>query len=462
MTWRRTGPGLLTFLAGLVTGCVPGFIISPDASFLLGAAPPAEQGPFPSPERPQQSPAPSVSETFEMVELLQRQGGSRWDGQPNSPHFSGWVRQASALQGIPNAWVATGDGRWATTDASGRFSLPGQPPPNGVYSAGAPGHITSAISGLRPDENLVFHLEPLVSRTPLKATPTEPVPVTLSGRVVTPQGGPAPGVLVILGGEQVQRNVVAYTDAQGAFRIQPRLRRPGGATATLLAHGSTGQAVRMNVPLTGTGQTIDTVRLQAFSHAVTVDVAGAPDMPTPVPVLRLQTPDGTSLSLTGSGPHRLAEEPQLTFALRISSTTSDGGKHSEISRPRVSVDWSTAETRLVEQMLAPPEVQEIETLDQDVRLNWEPVSGARGYTLSINSVERVAGLPWEAFAPTPPTFFILPRSDFPPGFYRLNVTAWDVPNLSMRSLAQFEPRRLKRVPTADGFRKAERRISLKI
>lgn len=453
-------------LGCLLAGCVPGFITSPDASFALGRFAGGTETPVPAggAPQPQATPAPSVSETVDMPELLRQQGGARWDGRPASPHFSGWVRLASAAtpEGIAGAWIATRDGRWATTDAEGRFSLPGQPPADGVYTAGAPGHITSVVNGWRPDDALVFHLEPLAYRTPLLNTPNEAIPVTVSGQITTPTGDPAAGVLVVLGGGGVRTSVVAYSDASGRFTLRPRLRQASPSQATLLAHGAAGMAMITNVPLTGGNQALEPARLSPFTHAVRIEVAAAPQMPAPVPVLRLQATDGTTLSLAGVGPHRLAEFPNLDVALTISTVTSDGGRFSEISRPALKLDWSQPETQLTEAMLVPPGLRDVETLSPDARLDWEPVPGARGYTLEVNSVERVAGLPWEAFAPAPPAFFILPRDNFPPGFYRLGITAWDVPNLSMRSLAQTEPRYLKRVPTAAGFRRAVRRVSLSL
>ncbi|MFP5503710.1 MAG: hypothetical protein ACLGIN_14560, partial [Candidatus Sericytochromatia bacterium] len=98
-----------------------------------------------------------------------------------------WALAAGGEVPLAGAVVSTTDGRRATTDATGAFTLPGAPPADGVYSASHPRYVASVVAGFPADAPLRLHLQSPVFVTPTEAAPLE---FAVSGQVRDSDGPP--------------------------------------------------------------------------------------------------------------------------------------------------------------------------------------------------------------------------------------------------------------------------------
>ncbi|MEB3198275.1 MAG: carboxypeptidase-like regulatory domain-containing protein, partial [Candidatus Sericytochromatia bacterium] len=434
----RRGGGTLLALATL-SGCFgEGSPWIPAAQFLLGRQ--ATLVPSDSPSGPSvaqtTAPTPALSpesiapEAPDVLPLIRETGGTTWNGDVATPHFQGQVEglEREDGRGLPGAWVATRDGRWATTDGTGQFVLPGLPPADGVYVAGAVGYVSTVVAGFPADERPLFHLQPLLQTAVNGTAAPRFQAAALTGSLRDAAGQPAAGVLLVLGGAGLALPAVAYSDAAGQFRLRAQLAQTGALRATLLASGPQGQALLTDIPLTGRDQAIDgapadagstALRLTAPRHSLRLAVDPAGSALSVQAAIALVAPDGTRLSLSGLGPFALAPVPGLRLAFSGGVASSDGLVYSRFDRPEVPIDWNTAASTWNETLLAVPDVTAPDRLVPGASLAWQAVDGARGYTVDLAGDVPVAGLPLQGFTLETRFPLVLPRASLPKGSYRL-------------------------------------------
>jgi hypothetical protein len=357
------------------------------------------------------------------------------------------------------AWIASADGRRVTADAQGRFNWAGGAPAGGVWLAGAPGHVSSLVSGYEPEGAVALHLQPLA--LPVASRPTAGFKlVTLRGTVQDSKGASVGGAAVVLGGAAVGVANVAYADASGRFALTARV-DPAGGAATLIASEARGVAVVAGLALTGKDQEVAPVRLTPATHDMEVRVAGVADLPLPTLVVKVVASDGTESVLAPSGGKvRLAELSGARYDLRIEARSADGSAYSLIERSGIVPDWTQPGSVREEALLAPPAFAPPVPLALGATLAWGPVAGAVGYTVRVTAPRSNDGWPWEAFSAAPRLTLSLPGGSLEPGLYRLGVSAWDAPGATARALAQASGvRALRRVDRTQGLRVAYREVS---
>jgi hypothetical protein len=363
------------------------------------------------------------------------------------------------VSAVAGAWVASADGRRVTADAQGRFSWTGDTPAGGVWLAGAPGHVSSLVSGYAPEGAVALHLQPLA--LPVANRPTAGFKlVTLRGTVQDSKGAAVGGAAVVLGGVAVGAANVAYADAAGRFALNARV-DPAGGAATLIASEGRGVAVVSGLALTGKDQEVAPVRLTPATHDMEVRVAGVADLPLPTVVVKVVASDGTEAVLAPAGGRvRLAELSGARYDLRIEARAADGSAYSLIERPGIAPDWTQPGSVREEALLAPPTFEPPVPLALGATLAWAPVAGAVGYTVRVTAPRSSDGWPWEAFAASPRLTLSLPGGSLEPGLYRVGVSGWDAPGATARALAQASGvRALRRVDRSKGLRVAYREVS---
>ncbi|MEB3329614.1 MAG: hypothetical protein VKQ33_10315 [Candidatus Sericytochromatia bacterium] len=371
------------------------------------------------------------------------------------------VEGPAGARPLVGATVYTSDGRLAHTGADGRFALPGGPPADGTWVAAAPGHVTSAVTGLPAPPTL--HLREQATTRPQQALgPAKPL--ELRGEVRDAQGQPAPNVLVAVGAAELVAGIPVRTDPQG--RWTSRTLAAGGrlTAATVLAVGLEGQGLGVARGLeaaAGAGD-LGVLTLTPTSLAATVALdAGELQLPTRVE-LRAVTDDGVSLPLFGpDGTGRAAQLPGVRYALRVTAEDATGAIRSEIQRPDLPVDWSEDTFTWREALLPIPRLTApLADLYPGLELAWQPVAGAGGYLLEVQAVEAVPELPWEAFTTDTRLPFLWRGASWPRGAFDVTLRALDAPGLSTRALAAVGPRRLRSWQSREGWRASFRRVQV--
>ena len=387
-------------------------------------------------------------------------GGAAIGGGPVAPGGVVLAEGEDEARPVAGAWVSSLDGRRVTSDAQGRFSWSGGVPAGGVWLAGAPGHVSSLVSGYAPEGPPTLHLQPLAR--PVASRPqASPRLVTLTGTVEAPDGGAMQGVSVVVGGAAVETAATAVSDATGSFSLRARVAAAGGE-ATLIATDPQGRGIGVapGLTLTGFDQALSPVRVTATTHALEVRVAAVAELPLPVTAVKVVAPDGTAATLVPvAGKLRLADILGVRYDLRIEAQAVDGSAYSLIERPGLMPDWTQPEAVREEVLLAPPAFEPPVPVAIGATLSWSPVPGAVGYTVRLTAPRSEGGWPWEGFSVAPQLALSLPGGELEPGLYRLGVTAWDAPGATARALAQVEGvRALRRVDRKDGLRVAHREV----
>jgi hypothetical protein len=361
---------------------------------------------------------------------------------------------------IAGAWVATSDGQRTEADAGGWFRWTGGGPVDGLWLAGAPGHVTSVVAGLGPEAPARLHLEPLAVTRPVDERPP-PRATTLAGRVVDATGRGRPGLVVVLGGAGLASAPAATTDASGRYELAAPLPEGGLTAATLLAAGLQGGelGVLRGLSLAPKPQTLPPLVVNPATLALRVAAAPPPGLPAPRVTITLRAPDGTRLGLVDAGEgFGLTEVDGLAFDLAVEAMSADGLAYSRIERPGIRLDWSRREDTWTEAMLAPVKLDPPPVLALAGDLGWPAVPGAGGYTVRLAGPRQGDGWPWEAFTVAPGVRLLQPLGGLAPGAWTLDVTAWDAPGLAPRALAH--ARALRRIDRAGGLRVSGRRLEV--
>jgi hypothetical protein len=299
--------------------------------------------------------------------------------------------------------------------------------------------------------------------------------VTLVGQVLGPGGGGREGLVVRLGGPGVLGGIPVATDARGEFSLSPLVDTAATAPASVVVVDPAGEAlaVATGVVLTGVDQQLDLVpgtpgldalQTVAATHGLRVAATAPAGLPSARVSVDVVAPDGTSLPLYEvDGAYRLAALPGVRYALSATAVAPDATAYSGSEVPDLPISWSQPETRRTEALMAPPTLPAPPEMAPGARWRWAGVPGAQGYTAELTSDDTAEGLPWEGFSAAPELAFAWPGAALPAGSYTLAVTAWDVPGLSARVLAQATGvRRLRPVPRTGAMRYATRRLTLRL
>lgn len=361
---------------------------------------------------------------------------------------------------LASAEVSTTDGRRATTDAAGRFTLPGAPPADGVYLASHRGYIASVIAGLPADAPVRLHLQSPVLITPSEA---EPIAFQVSGQLVDADGLPLEGVLVVLADRRGSASNPDVSGPDGAFTLTVQAPEGRVEDGTLLAAGATSETwlgLATGLDLSAEASAIAPLRLTPARHRLRLTLdATAVEAPARA-VVELVGPEGVRLGLPSlPGDTWVAPLPGAHYALRAEAVDTVAGVSSEVHRERLPIDFSQSETSHSETLLAPPSFAPPPTLEPGAPIAWSPVSGANGYQLSLAALDG-PGFIWEGFASAPTLAFSF-RGPLSPGRYGLTVTAWDEPRMTSRAVAA-APASLRVLPIGEDFRSASRQIRLSL
>ncbi|MEB3328329.1 MAG: hypothetical protein VKQ33_03755 [Candidatus Sericytochromatia bacterium] len=461
---RCGGAFLLVGLVALVAGCsgpprLPvgtAFVLAgPVAADVVAASPGGE----PEGGRPG-APAPGVAGPEADPGLA----GAAARAAEASGGRAGTGRVVALVDGearpVSAGWVASSDGRRVQADGAGWFRWEGEGPGDGLWLAGAPGHVTSVVAGLGPEPPALLHLEPLaVTRAAAVRLPTRSV--ALEGQVLDAAGRGRPGVVVVLGGAGLAGAPAATTDASGRYVLAAALPEAGVPAATVLAAGVLGGelGVLQGVTVGPASRSLPPLVVAPATLTLKVSAPAPPGLPPPRTTLTLRAVDGTRLGLVDAGEgFRLAEVAGLAFDLAIEARSPDGLAYSRVERPGVGLDWARAEVVWAEAMLPPAALDPPPVLALGGDLGWPAVAGAAGYTVRLAGPRHGDGWPWEAFTVAPGVRLLQPLGRLEPGAWTLEVMAWDAPGLAPRALAQV--RRLRRVDRTGGLRVSGRRVEL--
>ena len=395
-------------------------------------------------------------------------GGS--SGGSSTPHIDGEVLSVAGESETPlaGATVRALDGRSASTDAAGRFTLTGAPDAQGVYLASAPGHVPAAIAGYVDASAMTFHLK---AAAPLLPGPTG-APASrfaATGLVVDAQGLPVPDVLVMVADATGTSSNPATSAADGSFTLV--IEAAGGRVeaGNLLAVDTRGRWLGLATGLTiaGEGDVIDAVpgtpgddplALVAATHEVRLSLDRTA-FAGPAPAgIELVAPDGSSLGLYGAATRVMAANlPDARYDLRVDGLDATSDTRSVILRHGLPLDFATDHTDIAEALLAPPEFSPPPTLVPGDVLAWRPVTGARGYGLTLSDLDGgTAG--WEGFSFAPSLPFQYPAAALASGRYSLELQAWDADGLTPRSVAALGPSQLRITLPPAGYRRSSRRV----
>lgn len=416
------------------------------------ASPPASNGMQKLPPHKSPSPTPSASAS----------SAAPVDAASPEASVDGLVVDL-ADQPIAGATVRTSDGRTATTDAEGAFSLAGDFPSDGALSASHPDYVASAVAGLASDGALTLHLQPRTEGqdTDLSVEPDRTFQVR--GRVVDASGAPAEDVWMTVGDAAGASAVPVQTDAAGAFELTVAAPLPRLSGATLLAAGPGGMAVVSGLNATPSAPFLDfdasdaavsPLVLQNASRTVAVAVDTSPAGAGASRIVELAGANGVRLSLDASGP-TFAWAPQagLAATLRVEAADGDRGLLSEFVHPLAPSDNLVSDT-----LLAPPTFQATPALSPDETLRWDAPGGVDGYQLTLSG-QQSSGPLWEAF--TAGSTLALSIGDaLPAGAYTLALTAWQGTGYAPRTVASVGARALRLLPPAASYKRATRTLRL--
>jgi hypothetical protein len=392
---------------------------------------------------------------------------------PTGPALAGRVvaeaEPGAGEVGIAGAVVRTSDGRSATAGPDGRFALIGGAPDDGVYTASAPGFITSTVVGLVAGDAPVLHVQ---STDAVSAQPLPAASWTIRGVIHDPSGQPRPGAVVVLQDEHGATSAPAETNDAGEYALtifSPDQRVQDG---TLIAYYDGPPGVRAMAMATGlsldpsdTRLDIDPamlgetpLRLILATHPIRVrldsDAVGA----SPVVAVSLEGP-GARLTLPMADDTAwVAPVPGARYALRAEARQPDMGTWSLLVRDSIAIDFAAAETTVTEPMLAPPHPTLIPELGPVDALAWGGVPEATGFKVELAGLDG-QGLWWEAF--TTETRLLTPGWEaLPGGRYGLTITAIEAPGLTARHVAQAGARQLRRLPLPETYRQSARQLRL--
>lgn len=445
-----------------------GFVLPPlmeaDRVELLpaGQAPRPPAGSGSSAPRPSASAAPPSSGS----------GGSSGGGAPAAGALTGQVIGVAGLEERPlaGAIVRASDGREATTDASGRFTLEGGLPADGGLTASLPGYTASAVVGLDGGAPVRLHLK---AQSVVQAQPSAPVAALRAvGRVVGPDGAPRPNLTVVLEDARGASSAPATTDSDGAFEL--KVFAPGAQVVdgTLIALGGAGDAwmgMATHLSLSAASPDLDldaaapgnsplVVRAATHPLKLAIDTAPGGGGLTTTRSLTLVGP-GASLSVPVDGQTQtalVADVPGARFDVRADVLDPVLGTASTVRLEAVAIDFAAPVTTVTATMLAPPQLLNDANLEPGGQVAWLPVTGAQGYSLALAGLAD-QGFVWEAFGAgtSAPLSY---RDALPPGDYGLTVTAWDDAALSPRSVAAIGPARLRVLPIGHTYRRSSRQV----
>ncbi|MDB5095589.1 MAG: hypothetical protein JWM80_10 [Cyanobacteria bacterium RYN_339] len=374
------------------------------------------------------------------------------------PSFAGLVVGLDGGTEAPlaGAVVRVREGRYAISDGAGRIVLPGSPPADGIYLASCQGYVASAVTGFPAGEPLILHL-----RSRAEADVPDPLsdaPFPLAGQILGPDGAPMAGVAVVLGDAAGSTAVPVLTGADGRFTLDVFAPAGGVADGTLIAAGPAGQALVTGIVATAGGAALAPATLVPADHRIRLDLDGSAVAGPLNAAVELLGPGGVRLALEpNGGVVAVANLPGARFAFRMDATS--GPAASVVRRDDVAIDFGSAESRIVEKLLAPPQVEVPAWPLEGRTLAWPAVPGAGAYRVAVGAPAD-GGLAWETFANGPTVIL----QGLPPGLVApLNVvvSAWDEPGQSLRTVAAAgAPRRLRVLPLGTSFRSSLVRLSV--
>jgi hypothetical protein len=368
-------------------------------------------------------------------------GGTGGGGAPAGP--AGPVATGSVLDeaGLPvvGASVLFADGHRATTDAEGRYPLPGAFAPGAVIVSKS-GYATSVVMGL--DDFATLHLR----RSDGRGEPYVLRKKVVTGIVKWPNNdhlGGAAYYVDDLG--SISKPVLIAANGQFSVEVEPiRSGEPRGVVLVLAATSAPGET------LMGVSRPFDTfgqdgpgeVAMHLADRAIAFQVDGVPaNHPLVSSRLEVQQPDGPTVTIEGtsslSGTLMAPPDGRLPGVTRlvVSARSADDQSGTRIAMV------PAAGSPLRGTLLAPP------SLALSGRTaSWGAVPGAAGYRLSTQV--RTAQVPaWEAWLPSQ-TGFTLPAEATPtdgPG--EVLLEAVEAESLSSRRVAS--ARQLRVEPWAD-------------
>lgn len=392
-------------------------------------------------------------------------GGGSSGGAPPEPQLSGEVRDDAEvpLEGVS---VLFADGRQATTDASGRFSVPGGFAAGGVI-ASKPGYATSVVMDL--DQLPTLHLRRADGRTDTfvqrsivvsgvvqwPATDSQNVPVVHNGGVVYYQDS--------LG----SISPPSFIAANGEFALTVTTNRPGEPTGVVLVLSGDQTGVRTLMGVSRPFKPFanqDPGGVSVFVADQTVPYSAnhiPPGLTTLDSRLEVVQPGVPALVLEGAasanGSFDAPLPGKLPGTLRVTVTARDaaGAQTSTVSMVP-SYDATAQAYRPVSgNFLAIPAV----TLGPAGAVGWGVVPGALGYRVSAWPQGQAVPA-WEGFT-TAGTSLTIPTDALPgAGAGDVGVEAVDAAGLTSRSIASVRQLRLDPWTAQDVYRASQRRVPL--
>ncbi|MEB3329615.1 MAG: carboxypeptidase-like regulatory domain-containing protein [Candidatus Sericytochromatia bacterium] len=381
-----------------------------------------------------------------------------------TPRIEGQVlsRVAGTDRPLAGALVATTDGRSATTDAEGRFEVPGVPPADGVYTVSAPGHVSVTLTGVT-GVPVVLRTQPVTTEAPARA------PIVVTGRVATADGVGRGGVVVALADGRGAAGNPATTEADGRFSLVLTAPDRRVEQGTLLAVDGRRRfmgllaGVQLQGPeaaldaLPGT-PALDPVRLVEADHEVRLSIDGRAAPVAFTAHLDLVGPNGASLPVApDDGRYLVARLEGARYELRIEASSGDQAV-TTVSRVRnVPLTWSAGFSVIGDTLLAPPAFADKQPFQPGALLRWGAIEGAKAYELELTNG---AGYVWRALSVTNEAPFVFSEGRPPAGTYSLTLTAWDAPDLP--AALQATPGRPvpARYEPTGRYRKATRRVAV--
>jgi hypothetical protein len=353
--------------------------------------------------------------------------------------------------------VLTRDGRQAATDASGFFTLPGGIPADGTLIAGKTGYLTSAVVGLGAGDFPSLHLQP----APGEDSASQPTafsarPFLVTGVVLDDQGTPAAGVQVALQDAHGGFALPVPSDADGSFTLNVYAVNQTVTNGNLLAVGGSGvpfMALRTGVAVTPVANVLPPLSLTHSTHPihVAIDQTAAPAAASVV--LTIESPSGQSLSLTDPlGDFLVASLPGVKFGVRADAGDVATRTHSTLVQDDLQLAAGNGVTTVNAKMMAAPVAP---TVSGNL-VQWAPVTGAAGYTITMVDPIRHLQL-WEAF--TSDALFGLTGLKPAAGAYDLTLAAHDETGLSVRSVMSLLPRALRVLPLQSTSRSSLRVVT---
>lgn len=392
-------------------------------------------------------------------------GGGSSGGAPPAPQLSGEVRDDAEVP-IEGASVLFADGRQATTDAAGRFSVTGGFAPGAVI-ASKPGYAASVVMDL--DQLPTLHLRRADGRTDTFVQRS----IVVSGVVQWPatdsQGAP------------VMRNggVVYYQDSLGSvsapstiapngeFAVSVTTRRPGEPTGVVLvlSGDQTGVRTLMGVsrpfrPFANEepGGVPVYVADQTVPYSANQIPPGLTGLESRLEVVQPGVPPVVIEGAASANSSFDAPLPnQLPGTLRVSVTARDaaGTQTSTVSMVPGYDATAQAYIPVSGDFLAVPAVN----VGPAGAIGWGVVPGAIGYRVS--AWPQGQDVPsWEGFT-TAGTRLTIPADALPAaGTGEVGVEAVDSAGLTSRSVASVRQLRVAPWTSQDTYRVSQRRVSL--